>query len=379
MKTFHCDACGSLVFFENTSCVHCGHSLGFLPDVLDLSAVEHESSEYQRALAPAAGGRVYRVCANGRQHAVCNWLIPPDDPEPFCAACRLNVIIPDLSIAGNLSRWHRLEQAKRRLVYTLLKLGLPIDGAPPANRAALRFRFLGEIPGRPAPLTGHKDGLITINITEADDDVREQRRVSLLEPFRTLLGHFRHEAAHYYWGRLIYNSSWLERFRQFFGDERADYAAALRQHYQNGPPIDWADRSVSPYASVHPWEDWAETTAHYFHIIDSLETAAGFGISLRPKHPAAQSMTADARKTAESHAGFEQLLATWWPLTYALNSLNRGMGLPDLYPFVLSETAVEKLRFVHEVVEVERRAAVPAGDLPLEVRPAAWPASGTQG
>jgi len=351
MKTFHCDVCGSLVFFENVTCVHCGHSLGFLPDALDLSAIEHESAGLKRAISPAAHDRLYRACANGIHHSVCNWLVPADDSDPFCAACRLNDVIPDLSVKGNHSRWHRLELAKRRLVYTLLKLGLPTDGVPQENRPALRFRFLGETPGQAAPLTGHEDGVITINITEADDDVREQRRVSLLEPFRTLLGHFRHEVAHYYWDRLIADSPWVDRFRQIFGDERDDYAAALRRHYRNGPPMDWAERSVSAYASVHPWEDWAETMAHYFHIIDSLETAAGFGMSLRPKHPSAQSMTADARKVAESHAGFEQLLATWFPLTYALNSLNRGMGLPDLYPFVLSETAVDKLRFVHEVVE----------------------------
>ncbi|MEO7598452.1 MAG: putative zinc-binding metallopeptidase [Opitutus sp.] len=358
MKTFHCDVCGSLVFFENVSCVHCGHALGFLPDVLDLSAVELESAKIQRALAPAAGGRRYRVCANGQQHSVCNWLVPEEEPDAFCASCRLNDVIPDLSVTGNQARWHRLELAKRRLVYTLLKLGLPTDRVPSENRPSLRFRFLGETRGQPGPLTGHEDGLITINITEADDDVREQRRVSLLEPLRTLLGHFRHEVAHYYWDRLIADSPWLDRFRQLFGNERADYGAALQRHYRHGPPIDWVERSVSAYASVHPWEDWAETMAHYFHIIDSLETAGGFGMSLRPKHPSARMMTADARKIAESHPGFEQLLATWFPLTYALNSLNRGMGLPDLYPFVLSEIAVSKLRFVHEVIEEAQRTSV---------------------
>ena len=366
MKTFHCDVCGSLVFFENVSCVHCGHSLGFLADVLDLSAVEHESTDLMRALAPAAHDRRYRGCENGRQHAVCNWLISADEGDPFCEACRLNDVIPDLSVTGNLSRWHRLELAKRRLVYTLLKLGLPTDGVPAENRSALGFRFLGETPGHPAPLTGHEDGVITINITEADDDVREQRRVSLLEPFRTLLGHFRHEVAHYYWDRLIADSTWLDPFRELFGDERVPYMSALQRHYREGPPIDWAERNVSAYASVHPWEDWAETMAHYFHIIDSLETAAGFGMSLCPKHPSADSMSVDTRKVAESHAGFDQLLSTWFPLTYALNSLNRGMGLPDLYPFVLSKRAVSKLRFVHEVVEKTRRAALQDDELLTE-------------
>jgi hypothetical protein len=312
-----------------------------------------------RAISPAARDRLYRTCANGRQHAVCNWLIPSDDRDPFCSACRLNLVIPDLNVKGNHARWHRLELAKRRLIYTLLKLRLPMDGVPAENRPALQFRFLGETPGRPPPLTGHEDGTITLNITEADDDVREQRRVSLLEPFRTLLGHFRHEVAHYYWDRLIADSPWLERFRQTFGDERADYAGALQRHYRDGPPVDWPERSVSAYASVHPWEDWAETMAHYFHIIDSLETASGFGMSLQPKHPSAKLMSADARKFSGGNTGFEEMLDTWFPLTYALNSLNRGMGLPDLYPFVLSQTAVSKLRFVHDVVE---RARWPASD-----------------
>jgi hypothetical protein len=373
MKTFHCDVCGSLVFFENVTCVHCGHSLGFLPDVLDLSALSHESADLKRAIAPAARDRVYRVCANGRQHAVCNWLVPSEDPTPFCAACRLNDVIPDLGVSGNLSRWHRLELAKRRLLYTLLKLALPIESEPAQRRPGLRFRFLGEAPGQLPPLTGHEHGVITINISEADDDVREQRRVNLLEPFRTLLGHFRHEVAHYYWDRLIEDSDRLDRFREFFGDERADYTAALQRHYRDGPPIDWAERGVSAYASVHPWEDWAETMAHYLHIVDALETAAGFGMSLRPRHPSANSMTADARKLADADAGFEQLLATWFPLTYALNSLNRGMGLPDLYPFVLSRTAVEKLRFVHEIIVHAQRSRAPSSPSCCEV-PAGSPA-----
>lgn len=355
MKTFDCDACGSLVFFENTTCLACQHTLGFLPDVLDLGALQPapDRPHHFRALAAAARDRLYRTCANGRDHGVCNWLVPADDPEPLCTACRLNDVIPDLSAPANLPLWHRLELAKRRLVYTLLSLRLPTEPAPNQNIPALRFSFLNDTSGAPPVLTGHAGGVVTINLAEADDAVREQRRVNLHEPFRTLLGHFRHEVAHYYWLRLVAPSPpLLARFRALFGDDSTDYSAALNRHYEQGPPADWPTHHVSAYASAHPWEDWAETAAHYLHLIDTVETAAGFGLSLRPRHhPAAASMTTDARQLPDpAAAGFDALLSAWFPLTYALNSLNRGVGLPDLYPFALSTPALEKLRFVHEVL-----------------------------
>lgn len=348
MKIFYCDHCGSLVFFENVQCMKCGHALGFLPDVLDLSALESSSENEWRALADTAGGRRYRQCQNGREHEVCNWLVPIDDANPFCVACRMNQTIPDLTVSENLERWHKMELAKRRLIYTLLHLRLPLDGT--GDRPALKFDFLADVPGQPSVLTGHENGLITLNIAEADDPEREKRRTSFHEPYRTLLGHFRHEVGHYYWDLLIANSSPLKRFRELFGDETKDYAAALKNYYDLGAPTDWPQHHVSAYASAHPWEDWAETWAHYLHIMDTIETAAGFGMTLRPKHPAAQTMTADPKKVAEIDDSFDAILKNWMPLTYALNSLNRGMGLSDLYPFVLSTPAIEKMRFIHETV-----------------------------
>ncbi|MDB6023739.1 MAG: hypothetical protein JWQ04_3596 [Pedosphaera sp.] len=273
-----------------------------------------------------------------------------DDPNPFCVACRLNELIPDLSVPGNLERWRKLEKAKRRIVYTIMHLGLPMEGVPEEKRPALRFNFAADIAGGSPVLTGHADGLITVNIAEADDAERESRRVNLREPYRTLLGHLRHEVAHYYWDRLIANSEWLPRYRELFGVETANYDAALKQHYQQGAPPDWQARHVSAYASAHPWEDWAETWAHYFHIVDMVETAGSFGLKLKPIHPAAKTMTADPAKAGDGNASFDTVLANWFPLTHALNALNRGMGLLDVYPFVLSCGAIEKLRFVHEVV-----------------------------
>ncbi len=277
-------------------------------------------------------------------------MVPAEDDNPFCLACRLNHTIPDLTVGRNRERWFRMEQAKRRALYTLLHLKLPLAGAPGENRPALQFRFLADTPGSPPVLTGHHHGLLSVNITEADDAEREKQRVNLHEPYRTLLGHFRHELGHFYWELLIAGTGRLEKFRQLFGDESCDYNRALKAYYEQGPPADWQVRHLSAYASAHPWEDWAETWAHYQHIVDTIEMAASFGISLAPRQPAAQAMVADARKLSDTDPGFDRMFQNWLPLTYALNSLNRGMGLPDLYPFVLAAPAKEKLRFIHEVV-----------------------------
>lgn len=231
-------------------------------------------------------------------------------------------------------------------------LGIPPGPAAERKKAPiLKFRFLADPATGPKVMTGHDDGIITINIAEADDAVREQRRVSLNEAYRTVLGHLRHEVAHYYWLLLIKDSPQMDRCCTLFGDPSSDYAAALRAYYQNGPPADWRQHFVSAYASAHPAEDWAETFAHYLHIHDTMETAASFGLSLKPKHPAAASMSTDLQGVALNSSFLDEVLAAWFPLTCAVNEINRGMGLPDVYPFVLSDSALDKLRFVHDVVQ----------------------------
>lgn len=349
MKTFYCQACNNLVFFENDKCLKCNHPLGFIPETGELSALERGENNAWRPLAKGEN-KLYRSCDNATKHKVCNWLVAADDPNPLCVSCRLTTIIPDLTVAGNIERWQKVEQAKRRVIYTIMRLGLPTEAVAEENRPALRFNFVGDVPGAPPVLTGHANGLIVLNIAEADDAERERRRVNLHEPYRTLLGHFRHEIAHYYWDRLIARSQWLEPFRKLFGDETADYAAALKKYYNQGAPQDWQSSHVSAYASSHPWEDWAETWAHYFHILDMVETAGAFGMTLRPRHPAADAMTAEPKRISVFDVEFDCLVENWFPLTYALNSLNRGMGLRDIYPFALSAPALDKLRFVHEVV-----------------------------
>jgi hypothetical protein len=359
MKLFECQNCGQPLYFENTRCESCGFALGYLPERETVTALKPHKNVWQ-ALAPPC--KRYRYCANV-VHKVCNWLISADLPEQYCAACRHNRTIPDLSQAGNLSDWRLIEIAKHRLFYTLLKLELPL-ATKSEDLRGLAFDFLADgasgDAGGPV-LTGHANGLITINLAEADDVERERRRHRMGEPYRTLLGHFRHEIAHYYWNQLVANSPRLEQFRELFGDERRDYGESLQQHHANGAPPDWAERFISAYASAHPWEDFAETWAHLFHIIDTLETASAFGLIVKPKlsqSPAA-SMDFDPH-----HAGLDRLIEAWLPLTFAVNSINRSMGLHDLYPFVLNSPTIAKLAFIHERIHAQAgRSTAPDNDI----------------
>ena len=348
MKLFECQNCGQALYFENTRCESCGLRLGYLPKQQTVTALEEGADEANGLRAMQDRGR-YRYCANV-QHDACNWLIPADSPEEFCAACRHNRIIPDLSVPENLFNWRKLEAAKHRLFYTLLELGLPVTTRSEDPEGGLAFDFLAPpVPGEPPALTGHASGLITISLAEADDSERERQRREMGEPYRTLLGHFRHEVAHYYWDHLVKDSPGVEEFRRLFGDERQDYGEALKQHYAEGPPKDWVDQFVTAYASVHPWEDFAETWAHYFHMVDTLETANAFGLRVRPK----VSKGADLSTAVDFDphtANMDRIIDSWLPLTFAVNSINRSMGIPDLYPFVLAPAAIIKLSFIHDCI-----------------------------
>jgi len=259
-----------------------------------------------------------------------------------------------------------MELAKRRLVYSLMSLQLPVINKEEDPERGLAFEFVvdPETPDGPPALTGHASGVIRINLAEADDVERERRRCALHEPCRTLLGHFRHEIGHYYWDLMVRdNGGRLEAFRQLFGDERQDYSAALDKNYTQGPPADWQQHYISSYASSHPWEDWAETWAHYLHLMDALETAAVSGLSLRPKRADEPSLVR-ARNVMQTVVPFDDVIHDWFALTYMLNNFNRGLGQLDAYPFVVSPPAIEKLRFLDALVRVNRPADHPrqAGD-----------------
>lgn len=349
MKTFKC-VCGNWIYFQNSICEQCGRRLGFLPDHLVMSAIEPAGDQFS-ATVPEAGNQLYRQCDNYRFEQVCNWLIRADDNAIYCRACRLNHMIPDLSISENRDRWYRIEDAKRRLLYTLFRLRLPVIGRDVDPVSGLSFDFLGDPGVSQKVYTGHDNGLITINVAEADPGLREEMRESMGERYRTLLGHFRHEIGHYYWNKLIEGTHWLTPFRERFGDDRADYNECLGNHYNNGCPADWQAGFITRYASMHPWEDWAETWAHYLHLVDTLETAADYRFSLRNEVIAMPPLLLDPLlPAARSRPAFTRQIADWSLMTLAMNALNRSMGMPDPYPFVLSDMALDKLFFVHRVV-----------------------------
>jgi hypothetical protein len=347
MRLFRCQVCSQVLHFENTRCEGCGSDLGFLPGSATLSALERDGRAW-RALAQPEGR--FRYCANAGQDA-CNWLIPARSSESLCRSCRHNRVIPDLGVPENLVPWKRWEVAKHRLTYTLLRLGLPLPDRAQDPKGGLAYDILADpTDGSPHVLTGHDEGLITLALAEADDAERERRRTQMGEPYRTLLGHVRHESGHFYWNRLVRDGGRLEEFRAVFGDERQDYGEALQRHHANGPPADWQTAFVSAYATAHPWEDFAESWAHWLHMVDTLEMASSLEFSVNP--------IADQSGVLETQIDFDPyaapditaLIDAWVPLTHAVNSLNRCMGAPDLYPFVLPAPAIAKLGFIHALV-----------------------------
>ncbi|MBI5719939.1 MAG: putative zinc-binding metallopeptidase [Burkholderiales bacterium] len=355
LRRYQC-RCGHPIFFGNSRCLACGRELGFEPGALTMLALEAGQTRWQR-------------CANAALCG-CNWLVAPDEAprhEGLCRACRLNRTIPDLDEGDNALLWSRIEVAKRRLVSQLLALGLPVRSRVTEDtERGVMFDFLKRAPGGPPVSTGHAGGLITLDLDEADDATRARLRDALAEPYRTLLGHLRHEIGHYYWQRLVAADGagtgageaaggWLQPFRVRFGDERVNYAEALERHYREGPPADWAGRCVSAYAASHPWEDWAETFAHYLHMVDTLDTALSFGLEAEEVETGfspygAEALDAPGDPEAERFLGF---VNAWLPISALMNELARSMGQPDFYPFVLSAPAVAKLHLVHRIVAHE--------------------------
>lgn len=359
MNVFHCGQCDHLIFFESTDCVQCGRCLAYLPDVGTVAALERDDSGIWRPIGTSGSDSGYRLCRHYAETGVCNWAVANSDPHDLCLSCRLTRVIPDISQPEQRTKWHKLELAKRRLVYTLAGLGLPVIPKADDPAQGLAFDFLAEMPTSADPvLTGHADGVITVNIAEADEAERERRRTTLHEPYRTLLGHLRHESGHYYWDRLIGQSERLALFREFFGDERQDYAESLRRHYERTPSTTWSQTFVSHYAGAHPWEDWAETWAHYLHMADTLQTAAACGLSIRPSRSDEPQLRKAPLQAGSVGAPFDRLIESWFPVTYILNNLNRGLGLPDGYPFVLTDVTISKLRFVHDTIAAADRLSL---------------------
>lgn len=348
MKNFHCQKCGHQVFFESVVCVHCGAKLGYLPEENIIGSFEEAGNSTWRRLGREQ--QQVKPCANYLDHGVCNWMVSGDDANSLCKSCRLTSVVPSLSDNRNLDYWRDLETAKRRLLYSLMSLNLHPFATENDNRPAMSFRFLDPELATEKVVTGHDQGVITLSLQEANPVERERFRQELGEYYRTLLGHFRHESGHYYFQRLIADGPWLEEFRTHFGDERTDYAERLARYYQEGKNSEWESNFISCYASSHPWEDWAETWAHYLHMIDTLEAARVCGVSLAPSHPREPELQA-GQLVQPKDDSFKNLFDDWFALTYVINNLNRSMGMPDAYPFAISGPAQGKLRFVHSVLQ----------------------------
>ncbi|SDI88267.1 hypothetical protein SAMN05444157_0623 [Frankineae bacterium MT45] len=330
MRDFLCPNCGNRLAFENSVCLNCGNSVGFDLDTRDFAIVGPDG------LTTAEPAR--RICLN-LNLAVCNWLVPDDSPTGLCRSCSLTRTRPSDDDLTGLPEFAEAEAAKRRLVLELTELGLPIVGRDQDPENGLCFDLLSSV--HEPVITGHDNGVITLDLAESDDVHREQLRISMDEPYRTLLGHFRHEIGHYYNDVLALTGEPRQRYETLFGDYDLDYQQALDRHYAEGAPEGWPENYISSYATMHPAEDWAETFAHYLHIRDTIDTAAAFGLA-----PAG----ATVDKPLAGSSGFDRIIELWLPLAWALNMLNRSMGHPDLYPFVLPPPVLEKMRFIHELI-----------------------------
>ena len=383
MHPFVCGQCSATVFFENDFCLSCAAVLGFAPAEGRMLAFTLPTDLATGAPWPRGdGGMPLHPCANRDTAAHCNWMRDNGDADidagtgagtvagtgagtvagtgagtaagtapgapVLCCSCRLTQLLPTLDLPENRSRWQRIEQAKRRLVHTLLGLGLvPQPKQGPHDTCGLAFLLLADQPGAASVHTGHDSGTITLNVAEADDDHREAERVRLGEPARTLLGHLRHEAAHYLQHRWIAGTTAADTCRASFGDERADYGQALARHYADGPPPDWAQHYISAYASAHPWEDWAETCAHYLLVLDAVQTASAWGLQLSGPVSAAP----QARDLADAPDVQQLVLQQWLPVAQFLNAMNRSLGRRDSYPFLLPPAVLNKMTVVQQLLQ----------------------------
>ncbi|WP_417329799.1 zinc-binding metallopeptidase family protein [Halomonas cupida] len=347
MRYFTCHCCDNRLFIDNTLCQSCHSELGWCSACQTISALTPLGDGRYRCSGPDCASLLAK-CQNYAVENVCNRMIPVHSVEAgivLCDCCRHNRQIPDLEVDGHRHRWAKLESAKRRMFYTLDLLGLPHEVDPQKASPPLTFAFLAdEVPSDDGEwqshhaldpvYTGHADGLITINVKEADDVERERLRRDFKEAQRTLIGHFRHEVAHYYWDLLIKGHDEEAACIAVFGDHNSpSYAEALERYYAVGAPADWAERHVSAYATMHPWEDFAETFAFYLDMVAVLDTAGNFGIT---------------------PTGYEEdlhaMLTTFQRLGMALNEVNREMGLVDIVPEIITPALYAKLEYVHELI-----------------------------
>ena len=322
MKAFRCRTCDNTLHFENSVCVSCGTHLGF--------------SREERAIVPVDDQGVYVDSEGGKWHVCrnlplsgCTWLAEESGGQ--CFSCSLTRTRPNDDDAVGMANYPVAEKAKRRVLVELDALGFEVVGKDTDPENGLAFDLLSSVEEN--VVIGHANGLITIDLAESQAAHREKVREKLGEPYRTMLGHFRHEVGHYFEWQLVRGDELLERCRELFGDERIDYRGEIERHYAEGPPEGWESSYISSYATMHPFEDFAESWAHYLHICDTISTASEYGLT--------------TVGTLSSFTNFRDVVVgIWMPLSVALNMINRSMGHDDLYPFVIPSGVLDKLDFV---------------------------------
>ena len=324
MKAFSCRVCGNSLYFENSICVSCKTNLGFSREERAIVPVD-EKGQYVDA-----DGGIWHVCKNLNLSG-CTWLT--EFPGGYCFSCGLTRTRPSDEDLPGLKEFKVAEEAKRRLVVELDTLGFPIVTRADDPENGLAFDLLSS--AVEDVTIGHESGIITLDLAESDDAHREKVRVKLDEPYRTMLGHFRHEVGHYIEWQHV-RGELIEKARELFGNEEESYADAIERHYSEGPPPGWESRFISMYATMHPFEDFAETFAHYMHICDTIETASAHGLA--------------TVASPQSFSSFRDLvIGVWIPLSVALNQINRSMGKGPLYPFVIPTPVLDKLQFVADL------------------------------
>lgn len=326
MKAYRCRNCANALYFENSVCVACGTALGYSRGEAEIVPIDAEGGYTD------ASGTVWRVCRNLNLSG-CTWLAAEEGEQ--CFSCSLTRTRPNDADLAGLENFPVAERAKRQLIAELDRLGFPLFGKDPARGGdpveGLCFDLLSSTDEN--VVIGHADGVITIDLAEGDAAHRERIRGELDEPYRTMLGHFRHEVGHYYQWQLVREPELVEQARELFGDESVDYQGAIDRHYSEGPPADWELSYLTSYATMHPFEDFAETWAHFLHICDTVESAGEYGLSVVAG--------------VDAFSRFRDMVTgVWVPLSTALNMVNRSMGKEDLYPFVIPEPVLDKLEFV---------------------------------
>lgn len=328
MRSFTC-SCQRALYFDSTVCLNCKSETGMCPNCRAVTPLLRQKPDGLKCGNEACGAMVHR-CSNFGEIGCNRMVICVDGPHGLhCDHCLLTTIVPNVSIGGNREKWMKLERAKQRVLYVLDLLGLPFRNDDLRGMPSVSFEFKADA-DEPVQ-TGHENGVITINIREADDVEREKARASFNEPQRTLVGHFRHELGHYYWDRLVHGQL-EEDFRALFGDERSpNYSEAIERYYANGPLPNWQNNFISAYATMHPWEDFAETFGAYLDMVTILDTGRHWGL-----------VECDFKEV-------NSMVSLYQRLGIIANELNRDMGLVDLVPEVFAPRIIEKMKFLHSL------------------------------